>query len=163
MENIDNIIEIKRGLHKICRRELVNVIAETEKCEDFYRNVFITYSLIYNTETLRQKRAFVAAITEYFILKRLPEACLSLNEGKYEIKANIKKFKDFLVETLDVYFTIHAASNSHEDFKKKYAAHFNEEVRDFSKEISEDRDDSLSDFAKTIKKIYNFKDKNDDC
>ena len=162
MENIENIIEIKRGLHKVCGRDMVNVIAETEKCEDFYRNVFIIYGLIYNTETIMQKRTFVAAITEYFILNRLPEDSLYLKDGKYEA-SNKKELKKLLEDTINVFYTIRNTCNSDEDFKKKYAEHFNEDVKKISKEISEDRDDSLSDFAKTIRKIYNSKDKNDDC
>jgi len=161
MENIDNIIEIKRGLHKVCGRKLVNAIADLEKCEEFFKDLFVVYGLIYNTETLIQKRAFVAAITKYFILDRLPEEYLSFDEGKYEYitKAIIKP----LEQVVNTYFEIRNTSDSSEDFKRKYAENFNEEVKDFSKEISENRDDSLSDFAKTIKKIYNSKDENTDC
>lgn len=159
MENIDNIIEIKRGLHKICGRELVNIIAETEKCEDFYRNVFTTYGIIYNTDTLSQKESFIAASTKYFILDRLPEDILCIKDGKYETN-NKKELKKLLEDTINIFYTIRNTCNSDEDFKKKYAEHFKEEVKDFSKEISENRDDSLSDFAKTIRKIYNSKDKN---
>ena len=162
MENIDNIIEIKRGLHKICGRDLVNVITETEKCEDFYRNIFTIYDLIYNTETIMQKREFIAASTKYFILDRFSEDILCVKDGKYET-GNKKELKKLLQDTINIFYTIRNNSSSDEDFKKKYAEHFNEEVKDFSKEISESRDDSLSDFAKTIRKIYNSKDKNGDC
>lgn len=162
MENIDNIIEIKRGLHKICGRELVNSIAETEKCEDFYRNVFTTYGVIYNTDTLSQKESFIGASTKYFILDRLPEDIIHLKDGKYET-SNKKELKKLLEDTINIFYTIRNTSNSDEDFKKKYAEYFDEDVKDFSKEISENRDDSLSDFAKTIRKIYNSKDKNSDC
>lgn len=55
MENIDNIIEIKRGLHKVCGRDLVDAIAELDKCEEFFRSIFLTYGLTYNTETIRQR------------------------------------------------------------------------------------------------------------
>ena len=43
--------------------------------------------------------------------------------------------------------------------RKKYTKHFSEEVKDFNKEISENRKDSLLNFAKTVKKIYHYKDK----
>ena len=162
MENIDNIIEIKRGLHKIWGRDVVTVIAETEKCADFYRNIFTIYGLMYNTETIMQKREFIAASTKYFILDRLPEDILCVKDGKYETR-NKKELKKLLEDTINIFYTIRNTSNSDKDFKKKYAEHFNEVVKDFSKEISENRDDSLSDFAKTIRKIYNSKDKNDDC
>jgi hypothetical protein len=131
----------------------VNAISELDKCEDFYRDVFLTYGLIYNTETIRQKRTFVAATTRYFILDRLPEDCLSFNDNKYEPNSK-NGLKKLLSSTIDIYYTIHDSSTSNEDFKKKYAEHFNEEVKDFSKEISENRDDSLSDFAKAIEKLY---------
>jgi len=161
VENIDNIIEIKRGLHKVCGRKLVNAIADLEKCEAFFKDLFVVYGLIYNTETLIQKRVFVAAVTKYFILDRLPEEYLLLNEGKYEYTT--KAITKPLEQAVDTYFAIRSTSDSSEDFKKKYAENFNEEVKDFSKEISENRDDSLSDFAKTIKKIYYSKDENTDC
>lgn len=162
MQNIHDIIEIKRGLHKICSRDLVNIIAELDKCEEFYRDVFQIYGVVYNTETLSQKENFIDAVTKYFLLDRLSEACLYLSENKYEVN-NKKELKKLLENTIDVFYTIYNTSDSNEDFKKKYAEHFNEEVKDFSKEISENRDDSLSDFAKTIRKIYHSKDKNNDC
>ena len=162
MQNIENIIEIKRGLHKICSRDLVNAIAELDRCEEFYSNVFFTYGLTFDTETIRQKRIFVAAIIKYFILDRLPEGCLYSNEGKYETN-NKEELKELLENTLDVFYSLYNGCDSAEGFKKKYAEHFNEEVKDFSKEISENRDDSLSDFAKTIQNVYNnSKSKNDE-
>lgn len=36
----------------------------------------------------------------------------------------------------------------------KYAELYKEKVRDFSKEISMNRDDMLSDFAKAVEKLY---------
>lgn len=161
MLNTNNIIEIKRGLHRICSRDLVNAISELDMCEDFYRDVFLTYGLIYNTETIRQKRTFVAATAKYFILDRLPENCFSFNEDKYEPNSK-KGLKKLLSSAIDIYYMIHDSSTSNEDFKKKYAEYFNEDVKDFSKEIAENRDDSLSDFAKTIRKIYHSKDENND-
>lgn len=154
MQNIHNLIEIKRGLHKICSRDLVNAIAELDKCEEFYHCVFSTYGLTFDTETIRQKRVFVAAIVKYFILDRLPEGCLILKDDKYEIN-NKKGLKTLLENVLDVFYSLYNGCDLKDDFKQKYAEYFNEEVKDFSKEISENRDDSLSDFAKTIQKVYN--------
>lgn len=163
MQNIHDIIEIKRGLHKICGRDLVNIIAELDKCEEFYRNVFQIYGVVYNTETLSQKENFIDAVTKYFILDRLPEGSLSFEEDKY-IANNKKEVKKFLENVLNDFFVLRKTCDSNEDFKKKYAEHFNEDVKDFSKEISENRDDSLSDFAKLIQNVYkNSKDKNRDC
>lgn len=162
MQNIDNIIEIKRGLHKSCSRDVVNTIAKLEKCEDFYRDVFLIYGLTYNTETLSQKESFIEAVTKYFIFDRLPEDYLYLNDGKYETN-NKKELKKILENALEVFFKLHNSCESNEDFKKEYAKYFCEEVKDFSKEISENRDDSLSDFAKIIQKVYYSKDKNPDC
>lgn len=163
MQNIENLIEIKRGLHKICSRDLVSAIADSDKCEEFYRDIFLSYGLAYNTETIRQKRVFVASTTRYFILDRLPKDCLLLNEDKYELNYS-KDFKSLLEAAIKIFYTIRNSCDTNEDFKKKYAEHFNEEVRDFSREISENRDDSLSDFAKTIQKIYkSSKNKNTNC
>ena len=159
MQNTDNIIEIKRGLHRICGKDLVNSIAELSNIEEFYHDVFLIYGLTYDTETIRQKRVFVAAITKYFILDRLPEGCLYLNEDKYETN-NKKELKKFLESAKDTFYTLHNTCNSDYEFNKKFAKQFNEEVRDFSKEISKNRDESLSDFAKTIQNVYYSKDEN---
>ncbi len=158
MHNIDDIIEIKRGLHKICEREVVNIIADLDRCEEFYRDLFLTYGLNYNTEMIRQKRTFVGAVTKYFIMDRLSDDCININEGKYET-SNKKELKKLLENAIDAFYSIFNACDSNEDFKKKYAEHYNEKVKDFSKEISENWDDSLSDFAKTIKKVYYSKNK----
>ena len=162
MENIDNIIEIKRGLHKICGRSLVNAVADLDQCEGFYRDVFQTYGLIYNTETIRQKRVFTVEITKYFILSRLPEGCLTLSEGKYESN-DTSMLKEQLTHAINTFYMLLNTCDSKESFKQMYAEHFNEEIKDFSKEISENRDDSLSDFAKVVKKIYHSKDKPSEC
>lgn len=163
MQNIHDIIEIKRGLHKICGRDLVNIIAELDNCENFYREIFQIYDVVYNTETLSQKESFIDAITKYYILDRLPEGSLSFEEDKYTAN-NKKEIKKLLENVLNDFFTLLDTCASSADFKKKYAEHFNEEVKDFSKEISENRDDSLSDFAKLIQNVYkNSKDKNSDC
>jgi len=164
MQNIENIIEIKRGLHKICSRGIVNVIAELDRCEEFYRNIFFIYGLVYNTETLSQKEDFIASVSKYFILDRLPDGCLYSNEGKYETNNKKKELKELLENALDVFYSLYNVCDSAEGFKKKYAEHFNEEIKDFSKEISENRDDSLSDFAKIIQNVYNnSKNKKDNC
>lgn len=158
MQNIHDIIEIKRGLYRVCERNLVDVIAELDKCEEFYSNLFQIYGLTYNTETIKHKRTFVAATTKYFILDRLPEDSLSIVEDKYEFN-NKKEIKKLLESTISDFFALRNTCSSNEDFKKKYAEQFNEEVRDFSKEITKNRDDSLSDFAKAIQNVYNYKDK----
>ena len=158
MQDINCIIELKRGLHKICSIGLVNAISELNKFEEFYQDIFLIYGLTYNEETIRQKRTFVASTTKYFILDRLPEDSLYLNDDKYDSK--IKEKKELLGKVIDTYFVLRDGCSSNEDFKKKYAEYFNEEVKDFSMEISENRDDSLSDFAKAVQKVYYSNDKN---
>ena len=159
MQNIHDIIEIKRGLHRICGQILADAIAELDKCEEFYQDVFSLYGLIYNTETIKQKRVFVATTAKYFILDRFPEGSLSIVDDKYE-PTNKKEIKKLLESALDTFYALRNTCNSNDEFKKKFAKQFNEEVRDFSQEISENRDDSLSDFAKTIQNVYYSKDEN---
>ena len=162
MQNIHDIIEIKRGLHRICGQILADAIAELDKCEEFYQDVFSLYGVIYNTETMKQKRVFVATTAKYFILDRFPEGSLSIVDDKYE-PTNKKEIKKFLKNIIEEFFTLRNTYSSNDDFKKKYAEHFNEEVKNFSKEIAENRDDSLSDFVKALEKVYYYKDKNDNC
>jgi len=45
------------------------------------------------------------------------------------------------------------------NIREKIALYYNKEVQDFSKEISMNRDDELSDFAKAIRQLYHYKDK----
>lgn len=160
MQNIDDIIEIKRGLRKVCELDIVNVIADLDKCEDFFKEIFVIYGLTYNTETLMQKRFFISKAAEYFLLKRLPKHSVSLKDGEYE-SSNAKKLKAPLADVIDTFFEIRNSSSSNEDFKKKYAEYFKEEVRDFSKEIAENLDESYSEFAKLMKKISTPKNKKD--
>ena len=124
--------------------------------------MFSLYGLIYNTETIKQKRVFVATTAKYFILDRFPEGSLSIVDDKYE-PTNKKEIKKFLKNIIEEFFTLRNTYSSNDDFKKKYAEHFNEEVKDFSREIAENRDDSLSDFVKALEKVYYYKDKNDNC
>ena len=58
-----------RGIAPICCDVIMDVISSHNKCEDLYCDIFTIYGLPYDTETIKQKRAFVAAVTEYFILK----------------------------------------------------------------------------------------------
>ncbi len=154
----DNIIELMRGITSICSDAVIDVISSQEKCEDLYKDIFTIYGLEYNTETIKQKRAFVAAVTEYFILKRCSDIKQSGEDNKYgcEKKSIARKA---VANQIDNYFKIRQKSISNQDFKEKFAQCYNEEVKDFSKEIAENRDDSLSDFAKAIEKLYYFKDK----
>ena len=80
----------------------------------------------------------------------------SFEEYKY-IANNKKEIKKLLENVLNGFFIIRETYESND--LKKYAEHFNEEVKDFSKEISENRDDSLSDFAQTIKKFITLRTK----
>jgi len=139
----------------------VNSISELNKFEEFYKDIFFVYGLTYDTETIRQKRTFVAAITKYFILDMLPEGCLFLYEDKYE--SNNKDIKELLKNSVDDFYKLFNTCNSNDEFKKKFAERRNEKVKDFSKEIAENRDDSLSDFAKVIQKVSDYKDEKGNC
>ena len=162
MANTSNIIEIKRGLHKICNRDLVNIIANLDDIEDFYCDIFQTYGLLYNTETIRQKRVFVAAITNYFLLDRLPKDSLCIVDDKYE-NNNIKNINEIFSNTIKEFYKIKNSCTSFEEFKKNYAEYYSEEEKSFENEISQNRDDSLSDFAKSIEKVYQSNSKDDNC
>ena len=86
MENIDNLIEIKRGLHRVCDDSLMEKIAELDDCEKFFKDIFSLYGLEYNTETLEQKRSFIAVAAKYFILLRLPSDVVNNKGTEFSIK-----------------------------------------------------------------------------
>ena len=161
MDNPKIKIELKRGIYKVCCNGLMEKISITTGFAFFYKDIFETYEVPFDYATVRQKRSFVAAVTKYFIIDRLPSEVLYIEDGKYEHVKGCNKIFDLLEDTITTYNKIKENSESNQDFMKKYAEYYNEEVRDFSQEISENRDDSLSDFAKAVEKLYYYKeDKN---
>lgn len=146
-----------RGIAPICCDVIMDVISSHNKCEDLYRDIFTIYGLPYDTETIKQKRVFVAAVTEYFILKNCSNIKRLGSANKYTCGRSPKS-KKAIVNAINNYFKIRAENPSKQDFKERYAQLYNEDVRDFSNEISINRDDTLSDFAKAVEQLYYFKD-----
>lgn len=135
----------------------MDVITSHERCEGMYSDIFALYGLPYDTETIKQKRVFVAAVTEYFILRR----CKGIKRIGKDKKYNCGKSpnnKKTIINAIDTYFQIRKECSSDYSFKEKYAEIYKEEVKDFSEEISINRDDTLSDFAKAVQQLYYSKD-----
>ena len=151
-----NIIEIKRGIIKTCCEFITEVIATHPKCEDLYQDIFTLYGLHYDTETIKQKRVFVAAATEYFIVKRCGFKRIG-KDNKYNCSKRAKN-KKAIIKTIDTYFEIRQECSDSYSFRERFAEFYKDEVKDFSEEISINRDDTLSDFAKAVEKLYYFKD-----
>lgn len=145
-----------RGITPICNDTILDVMPSYDGCEEFYRNIFESYGLTYDTETIRQKRAFVAAITEHFILKRCHHIKYKGNNGKYGCE---EKDKKEIIDVMDTYRQLQKQYESEYNMLVKIAQYFNEEVKDFSKEINMNRDDKLSNFAKGIERLYYYKNK----
>jgi len=59
-----------RGIAPICNDTILDVMSSYDDCEEFYRGIFEANGLTYDTETTKQKRAFVAAVTEHFVFKK---------------------------------------------------------------------------------------------
>ena len=127
----------------------------------FFEMTFTFNAVRFSAQVVRDKRAFVAAITKYFILDRLPQDVVYIDEeGKYNFKqgSNIKEaINDALDKFIKVLQSDFEGGTVMEAFAKFYGE---EEVRSFDKEINIDRDDELSDFAKAIDRMLNYKDKN---
>lgn len=159
MHNIYNVIELKRGIYKICSQELMEEIASVPRFENFYKDIFELYNVKYDTETIKQKRTFVAAITKYFIIDRLPKDELTVDDAKYSYMDSDCYLKKDLQRVVDDYFIIRQESSSNLDFIQRYSKIYEDGViKDFSKEISENREDSLSVFSKVVEKLYYSKD-----
>ena len=157
--DIETIIELKRGIFRICWENLMEKISRTAGFTAFYRDVFQIYGLSFNNPTIRQKRNFVAAVTKYFILDRLPSRIIYIEDGKYEYEKGCQDIYDLLVGTIEKFNKIKDSSHSNQDFMKRYAEYHNEDIKDFSEVIAQNRDDSLSNFAKVIEKVYHSQDK----
>ena len=134
-------------------------IASVPRFENFYKDIFELYNVEYDTETIKQKRTFVAAITKYFIIDRLPKDELAVDDDKYSYMDSDCYLKKDLQRVVDDYFIIRQESSSNSDFIQRYSKIYEDGViKDFSKEISENRDDSLSVFSKIVEKLYYSKD-----
>lgn len=160
MDNIDNLIEIKRGLHRVCNDSLMEKIAAMDDCEKFFKDVFKLYGLEYNSETLEQKRSFIAAAAKYFILFRLPYHVLTRGD-KYG--SNDSRIESHIKTVLEKFYEIYNSCEP-QDFIDKYAEYYGIGDRNFAHELKctseENRDNSLSSFAKAVKKVYKAKDSN---
>ena len=158
LPNTNNKIELKRGILRGCDESLMTQISELDNFESFYADVFNIYGVPFDIATIRQKRSFVSAVTKYFIFSRLPKGIADIDpDGDYNCK-NRSKVKGAIIDAIEKFYEILDSSSNNDEFKINFAKYFKEEVRDFSKEISENRDDSLSDFAKAIEKIYEYGD-----
>lgn len=161
MDNIDNLIEIKRGLHRVCNDSLMEKIAAMDDCEKFFKDVFKLYGLEYNTETLEQKRNFIAAAVKYFILFRLPKSVVNSRAEKYH--SNDSHIESHIKTVLEKFYEIYNSCEP-QDFIDKYAEYYGIGDRNFAHELKctseENRDNSLSSFAKAVKKVYKLKDTN---
>ncbi len=127
----------------------------------FFEMTFHLNAVRFSTQVVRDKRAFVAAITKYFILDRLPKDIVYIDEeGKYNFKQG-SNIKEAINDALDKFIEILKSDFEGGTLMDATAKFYGEkEVRDFDKEINMDRDDELSDFAKIIDRMLNYKDKN---
>ena len=158
MENIDNLIEIKRGLHRVCNDSLMEKIAELDYCEKFFRDIFGLYRLEYNTEMLEQKRSFIGLAAKYFILLILPRSVINHGSTKFSIRNS--RIDSHLKAVIEKFYEVYN-SCKHEDFIEKYVEAFGIVDRNLEvlleSESKVNLDDSLSNFAKAVKKVYKFK------
>lgn len=161
MENIDNLIEIKRGLREICAESLMEIIAGLDGCEKFYRDIFTLYGIEYSTEMLEQKGHFIAYATKYFIILRLPENKIFHEKEGYNSKYS--DIKNDIIAVIDKFYEVYNSCTP-ENFIEKYVEYFG--ILDRNLEVmlkstsKVNLDDSLSSFAKAVKKVHKFKDKN---
>lgn len=148
-----------RGIHKICKPVLLDFIISYDRDGEFYKDIFELHGLDYSVETVRQKRVFVAAVTEYFVIKRCKFIKKVVVEEfgqkykKYDCN-NTPEIRREIAKTFASYFKIREKCLDKTSLLSKYAELYKETVRDFSKEISMNRDDMLSDFAKAVEKLY---------
>ncbi len=160
MENIDNLIEIKRGLHRVCDDSLMEKIAALEDCEKFFKDIFGLYGLEYNTETLEQKRAFIAVAAKYFIFFRLSSSVVTKGTEKYH--SSDPQIETHIRNVIDKFYEIYNSCEP-ENFIDKYAEYYGIRDRNFAHELKvtseENRDATLSSFAKALKKVYKAKGK----
>jgi len=135
-------------------------IAELEDCEKFFKDVFELYGLEYNTETLEQKRSFIAAAAKYFILFRLPKSVVTHSAEKY--RSTKGDIESHLKSVLEKFYEVYNSCES-ENFIDKYAEYYGIRDKNFAHELKctseENRDNSLSSFAKAVKKVYKSKEK----
>ena len=149
-----------RGMYRVCEKSLILEIMEARETCFFFEMTFHLNAVSFSTQVVRDKRAFVAAIIKYFILDRLPKDIVYIDEErKYNFKQG-SNIKEAINDALDKFIEILKSDFEGGTLMDAAAKFYGEkEVRDFDKEINTDRDDEISDFAKAIDRMLNYKDK----
>ena len=168
--DIDTQIELERDLLQTCSEELMQKIVEYGK--EFYTHLFGMFGLELTPDTMAQKESFVIATTRYYILNRLNK-CIKptfKQTNKFELMFNDKakpitkvyvpipctNYEELLKEHLAL-LTEMACHSSKDVFVTNFANEFGVRKMWFKKEISTNRDDSMTSFAQNITKVYNDK------
>lgn len=122
------------------------------------KDILGLYGLEYNTETLEQKRSFIADTAKYFILLRLPSGIVNNKGTGFSIR-NLR-IETHLESVIDKFYEVYN-SGEHEKFIEKYVEAFGIVDRNLEVELKyqsqQNRDNSLSSFAKAVKKVYKSK------
>ena len=152
--DIDNEIEIRRALHNMLSDTLVQKMLPI--VEKFYCKLFHLYDLDFTPDVIKQKRLFVAKATEVYIVKPLPKSVLKKDANRY-IPKGITSFIEKLSEHVDKIQSLMEKCHNYKMLEEEFSKEFHTKNFSLEKELATNRADSLSDFAKAIEKIYNYK------
>ena len=145
-------------MYRVCEKPLILEIMEAKEIGYFFETAFMFNYVHFNAQVVRDKRAFVAAITKYFILDRLPKDIVYIDEfGKYNFKqgSNIKKAID---DVLDTFIKVFGSVTGDVSVMATFAKFYGEEERSFDEEINMERDLEFSDFTRTLDRMLNYRD-----
>ena len=150
---IDIKIEVKRALLKICNETLMGKLMPA--ITDFYCKLFFVYGLEFKPEVIKQKRQFVTKATEYYIFEALPKSLIKKEKDKYKFVdlQSVSQIQEQVVTVTEFVCNY----GTPEELEEEYSKNFHVKKKSLAKDLAANREDNLSDFAKAIEKIYNYK------
>ena len=151
--DIDTRIEILRALHGLCPNDFNENLLEYDN--NFYEKLFGLYDLDFNFDTVKQKREFLTKATEQYILTQLPQAVIRKEHNRY-IPEPV--FKEPLCEHMNVLVKLVDSCNNSETFETEFAKQFHTRKKSLKKYRTKNRNNNLSNFAKAVVQIYEYKD-----
>lgn len=144
--------EVKRALHYICDKDLVNVVAPLSGI--FLSRLFYMYGLKFDDKTIKQKRLLVQRTIEYFVLERLLGSVISKEDTPYSWVTSDSAWDTLSDYIIELETLAHKYSEPKE-FIKKFSQIHNVEEKSFAQVVAIDIKDLTSFFDKTLENLYN--------
>lgn len=144
--------EVKRALHYICDKDLVNIVAPLSGI--FLSRLFYMYGLKFDAKTIKQKRLLVQRAIEYFVLERLLGSVISKEDTPYGWVTSDSAWDTLSDYIIELETLAHKYSEP-EEFIKEFSQIHNVEEKSFTQIVAVNIKDLTSFFDNTLENLYN--------